>query len=252
MGDTVDVEGSLERRDDLLRDVSCAALVRARKDQRELVPAQTRHGVGLPQVRPDPLRDLADEKVSGAVPERVVDLLEAVEVHHQQGQGRREPPRGPKGLLEPVEKEGSIGQTGERVVQRLPLELVLGLLAIGDVREARDDLANAPERVLDRDGVDEKPAHIPVGPDHPHHHVADGLAPRLRRDVRHLVVGHRGPVLANAAVLARRLAGVELVGRASEDQLGGRVGEDDRAGRVADHDAARHRVIDGAKVALRS
>src|SRR2546430_1594891 len=105
--------------------------------------------------------------------------------------------------------------------------------------------ANSAERVLHGDGVDEQPTHVPIGSDHAHHHVADGLAPRLGGDVRDLVIGHRGPVLAHASVLARSLAAFKLVGRPSEDPLRRSVREDDRTGRVADHDAARHRVIDG-------
>ena len=130
-------------------------------------------------------------------------------------------------------------------MQRLPFELVLGFLAVGDVGEARDDLANSAECVLDRDRVDQEPAHVSVGSDHAHHHVADGLAARLRRDVRDLVVGHGGSVLPDAAILAGRLATLELLGRSSEDPLRRGVREHDGAGRVANHDAACHRVVDG-------
>ena len=226
--------------------MSGAAFIRAGEDQRELVAAEARDGVGLPKVGHDPVRDLADEKIAGAMPERVVYLLEPIEVHHQKRERRREPPRGPERLLEAIEKKRAVRQAGQRVVQRLPFELVLRLLAVGDVRKARDDLADVAGRVLDRNGVDEKPAHVPVRADHPHHHVADGLAARLRRDVGDLVVGHRGPVLAHPAVLTWGRHPVELVGRSAEDPLCRGVREDDGACRVADYDAARHRVVDGA------
>ena len=105
MGGSLDLERTLQRGDDLLRDVSRAALIRARKDQRELVAAEPCHRVGLAELRRDAPRDLTDEKVSGLVPEGVVNLLEAIEVHHQKSERRREPTRGPEGLLEAVEKQ---------------------------------------------------------------------------------------------------------------------------------------------------
>ena len=57
---------------------------RAREEHRELVAPQPRGYVRVP----DPLRDhlghAPQDLVAGGVPDRVVDLLEAVEVDHQQ------------------------------------------------------------------------------------------------------------------------------------------------------------------------
>src|SRR5207237_7515833 len=153
----LDVEGPLQSGDDLLRDMSRAALVRTRKNERELVAAETRHRIGLAQVGGDASGDFADEKVTRGVAERVVDLLKAIEVHHQKCERRRETSRRPQSLLETIQKQRAVWKTGERVVQGEPFELVLGLFAIGHVGKARNDLANPAQGVLYRDRIDEEP-----------------------------------------------------------------------------------------------
>ena len=248
----LNVEWPLQRRDDLLGNVSRAAFVGTREDQRELVAAKPCHRIGLAEVGGDAPGDLADKKVAGGVPEGVVDLLEPVKVHHEKSERCRETPRGPERLLEAVQKERAVRKTGERVVQSESFELVLGFFAIGHVGKARDDLPHSTERVLNRNGVDEQPPHVPIRSDHPHHDVADRLAACLRRDVRDLVVGHGGAVLAYAAVFTRGLGALELLGRSSEDAFGRSVREDDGTGGIAHDDAARHRVVDGGEVVLRS
>ena len=68
-----------------------------------------------------------EQLVAGRVAERVVDLLEAIEVHHQRPRAacrRRSAWR--DRLLDPVAEEHPVRQAGERVVQRLVL-VQLGL-----------------------------------------------------------------------------------------------------------------------------
>ena len=136
-------------------------------------------------------------------------------------------------------------------MQRLALQLLLRLLPIGHVGEARDDLAHTAVGSFHGDGVDEEPAHVSVGADHSHHHVADRLAAHLRGDVRHLVVGHERAVLADAAVLTAGWLGPgEQFGRTAEDAKRRGVREHDRTGRVAHDHAAGHRVIDRREIAI--
>jgi hypothetical protein len=59
-----------------------------RQDDRELVAAETRHGVGLAQHAAHPRRHTRQHAVAGVMAERVVDLLEAVQVEDQQRQRR--------------------------------------------------------------------------------------------------------------------------------------------------------------------
>src|SRR3989475_1140737 len=129
---------------------------------------------------------------------------------------------------------------------------MLGLLAIGHVGKARNDLADPAEGVLYRNRIHEQPAHVPVGADHPHHGVAYRPTAGLRRDVGALVIGHRRAVLAYTPVLARRLRAFELLRRPPEDALRRGVREDHGTSRIAYHDTARHRVIDGGEIVLRT
>src|SRR5207247_4128761 len=75
--------------------------------------------------------------------ERVVDLLEAVQVHEDNPQAGATGESQRARLLEPVEKALSIRQLGQRIVKRLVHELRLGLLAGADVLEHRGDVSRA-------------------------------------------------------------------------------------------------------------
>ena len=60
----------------------------------ELVATQPHHDVARPGDAGQPGPDESEEPVAGRVPEGVVDLLEVVEVDHEQGQGLVAAPRG--------------------------------------------------------------------------------------------------------------------------------------------------------------
>jgi hypothetical protein len=76
------------------------------------------------------------------VAERVVDRLEAIDVEEQHGQRRGDPVRAGQRELEAVGQQGAVGQAGQRVVQRLLHEQLLGLLALARVADRpRDDRA---------------------------------------------------------------------------------------------------------------
>jgi hypothetical protein len=81
------------------------------QQHRELVPAEPRGGVALPQPCPQPLGHRLQDPVAGRVAEAVVDGPEVVEVQQQQRGG------GAAGhhLLEPLLEPGPVGQAGERV-----------------------------------------------------------------------------------------------------------------------------------------
>ena len=62
--------------------------IRSIEEHCELVPAQARHQVIAADDLTDAGADLAQQRVPGLVPERVVDLLEVVQIDQQQGQSR--------------------------------------------------------------------------------------------------------------------------------------------------------------------
>ena len=92
--------------------------------------------------------------------ERVVDLLEAVEVDHHDREGGIGPGRRGERVLDAVVEEAAVGEAGQRVVHRLMFDLLdlaaqerlahverlLGLVARGDVD-------HVPLRVLRRPGL---------------------------------------------------------------------------------------------------
>ena len=91
-----------------------------------------------PQHPLDARGHLAEHLVAGDVAEAVVDPLEPV--HVQEVHGDRLRARAVRDrLVEPVTEERPVGQPGERVVQREPLELGLHALAVRDVHEGAEE-----------------------------------------------------------------------------------------------------------------
>ena len=90
----------------------------------------TRHQVGEPHGRDQPLGQFGEELVARFVPQAVVDELEVVEVEKQHGERRFVRPRAAaEAMLNAVEEQQAIRQAGERV----------GDFALGDVGDrARD------------------------------------------------------------------------------------------------------------------
>ena len=119
-GGVVDLERLAQHLEQPLGDELRAPGRRSALDEHdELVAAEAGDRVGFSQGRREPRRDRLQQPVAGFVAERVVDLLETVEIDEQRGAlGAR--PAGPsEHLLDPVEDERAVGQSGERVVQRL-------------------------------------------------------------------------------------------------------------------------------------
>jgi len=114
------------------------AIVADRGNNRELVAAEPRHQVVAAQRMRQPQRDVADQFVADRMTERVVDVLEMVEVHKEQGDpgflaaGRFDR------LRDPVVEQGPVGETGEAVVQRLLLQRILTDLRIALVAAEGD------------------------------------------------------------------------------------------------------------------
>ncbi len=59
---------------------------------------------------------MAQDVVAPVMPEGVVDLLEPVQVHHQQGQRMVLALAGQNGLPQPVEHQGAVGKVRQAVV----------------------------------------------------------------------------------------------------------------------------------------
>ena len=90
----------LEILEDLARGQLRTRDVRDRQQHGELVAAEPRHGVGLPQCPPQSSGHLLQHAIARVMPQRVVDLLEPVEVEDEERQRLLFAPRGEKGLLQ--------------------------------------------------------------------------------------------------------------------------------------------------------
>ena len=84
-------------------------------------------------------RDLLEDEVARDMSEGVVDPLEPVEVEVQHGEWSAPAGRLLQRVVQAVGEQRPVGEIGERVVERLVRELVLELLALGDVARVEDD-----------------------------------------------------------------------------------------------------------------
>ena len=91
------------------------------REDGELVTAQPRHEVAFADSAAETSRDLDEQQVTDMMAERVVDLLEVVEV--EQHDRKRALVEVDTGLAQAREEQRAVGQAGQRVVQRLVLAL---------------------------------------------------------------------------------------------------------------------------------
>ena len=75
------------------------------------------------------------------MPERIVDLLELVEIDEEHGTGLARMPHGSQRLVDLVAEIGSVRQARQRVIARHMADLGLGALALGDVLDEHDRTA---------------------------------------------------------------------------------------------------------------
>ena len=102
-------------------------------DDGEFVAAEPGQKVIVLQLARDQMRDFPEQFIAGGVAERVVDLLEAVEIEQQQRRGRfRAAPAG-QHIVDFAAEQGAVGEAGEGVIVSELFQLLLGGLALGDV-----------------------------------------------------------------------------------------------------------------------
>jgi hypothetical protein len=102
-------------------------------DDLELVAAEAADLAAVADDRLQPLADLLEQLVAGRVAHRVVDLLEAVEVEHQQRARAARALVGREDRFDPPVHPVAIGEAGERIIFGEPRILDLALVFDGDV-----------------------------------------------------------------------------------------------------------------------
>src|SRR5207249_4486834 len=127
-GAVAKVEGLLELTEDAAGDGRRLALVDVLEEEGKFVAAQARRGVPRPDRAGESLRDLLDEHVARVVTERVVDVLEVVQVEEEDRHLFGVTPLPGEGVLQAVDVEGAVRQRGQRIVERLAGQLLLELL----------------------------------------------------------------------------------------------------------------------------
>src|SRR5260370_1370442 len=105
----------------------------------ELIAAKQRDGVSGPQHAAQSRCHLLQEAVASIMAERVVDVLESIEVEEQHAEHPLIATRGEQGLAQAVSEKAAIRETGQRVVECLVFEGVGVCLALGDVAHGGDE-----------------------------------------------------------------------------------------------------------------
>ncbi len=107
-------------------------LVEGRLQNDELVAAEAPDHVGAANYLAQPVSDLGEQRVTTRMTERVVDLLELVEVDEQDRQ-RSRAGGGRQDARQLVVKMAAIGQASEGIVARQVADALLGLAPLADV-----------------------------------------------------------------------------------------------------------------------
>ena len=220
-------------------------VVHVLQQDRELVAAEARGGVGGTDARRDPLGHLEQHPVTGGVAEAVVDGLEVVEVDEHDGHPDPFAQRPRHRVADALVEQRAVGQVGDGVVEGLVGELLLELLALGDVAAVEDDAADGLvveqvgvqdlevtqlavlglQQALDDLGTAGGAGAVGQAAQHPA--LLLGVQQRLERAADDLVGG-----VAEDPLDRRALVGDRVVGAQDGDEVGG-VGDQRGEARLA-------------------
>ena len=92
----------------------------------ELVAAETADKIDFAHVRPQPRRNLLKQGVAGWMSQRIVDILEAIEIEAKHRHQLVVPARSGDSAIEMLAKLQTVGEPGERIMHRQIADLILG------------------------------------------------------------------------------------------------------------------------------
>ena len=148
-----DREWMVERRENAFGGEARPVFVGADHDHNEFVAADPRDLVARIDDGFDPLADLLEHGIAGLMSERVVDVLEAIEIDQDQRDDLAGTGDAPELLLEQLDQGVAVPQIGERVTARDQFDPVEGGVAGNDVLEHRPaDDDDAEKENADEDG----------------------------------------------------------------------------------------------------
>ena len=136
-GDHVAIEivGLRNKLNDAGGQTGCALawLFLARLNDGKFIAAQTGEHVGFTQRGLQPLRGLPEQFISGRMAQRVVDVLELVEIHHEHTEGLAVALQAGDGALELLGEIGPVRQAGQYIVVCKKANMAVGLVTLGDI-----------------------------------------------------------------------------------------------------------------------
>ena len=109
----------------------------------ELVATEPRDEAALADRLDQPWAEVSQQDVAVVVPERVVDLLEAVEVHQHHDQPARDSARVADPLLHHLAETLTVGEAGQLVGGHDPLQVLAALLGL---QQLADEVLEDHER----------------------------------------------------------------------------------------------------------
>ena len=126
-------------------------------------PAKPRQRVLRLEEAGQAARDGEQDRIADGEAEAVIDLLEAVDVEHEDRRPRRAFRLGAGDRrLEPVEEELAVGQAGQVVVDRVVEQPLLGGPLLGDVEERADAAHHLAVGADHRPGAEVEPEIVAV------------------------------------------------------------------------------------------
>ena len=158
--------------DDVAGDVLRGGAISLGEQDGELVTAESGDQVGAPHPHPQQFGHRDDQLVTGAVAEGVVDLLEVVEVHHQQRSAGAVPLAQVEVALELLIEAAPVREPGQRVVLGQVCQLRLEAPTLGHVDRIEQQLVGYAVPVVHDDALERHVDPVAVAV----------LDPRLGRD----------------------------------------------------------------------
>ena len=158
-------EGLDEAAEDLARHLACGVFQGhdVFQEHHELVAADPRQRVALAHDPREALGDALEECIPDDVAERVVDVLEPVQIDEEKREAAAAPPRLADAERQPVVEQQAVGQAGEGIAGRQLLDALFRTLAIGDVQDGHDEvrLPSDVDHVRGKQCVDDRPRLFP-------------------------------------------------------------------------------------------
>ena len=122
----------------------------AGKHRLELVAAEPADLAMVAHRQLQPVRDLPEQGIADRMAERVVDVLEAVEIDQEQCAALLPAGRVAKRFVERLAHHRPIRQAGQRVEARKPRDFLLGAALLGEVGADAAETEEAAALVEDR------------------------------------------------------------------------------------------------------